>query len=139
MKPGWEVLESREFTIPFLPPSMNAVYEIIFAQRKVRMKPDVANWKTRAKEYIPKLVPSDKAPLFRIDATFYYDFYYQNGKMKKVDTQNLMKVLIDAIAEKNGFDDSYVKFGGWESYHVGDSNGKVEVVLRSGVGGEDHT
>ena len=118
MQTGWKVIESKGFVIPNLPPSVNAVYQIIFAQRRVEMKPEVRRWKTEAKEFIPRLTPLAESHLFKVDAVFFYDFFYKNGKVKVFDTQNLMKVLIDAIAEKNGIGDQYFKFESWESYHM---------------------
>lgn len=114
---GWRVLEERKFTIPSLPPSVNAIYNILFSQRRVEMKPEVRLWKSQAKEYIPRLTPLTDSHLFSLDVVFHYDFFYKNGKVKKFDSQNLLKVLCDAIAEKCGFADELVKFGSWESYH----------------------
>lgn len=120
-----------DFTIPSLPPSMNKVYQIIRLPGqplRVEMTPEVRRWKTEAKEWIPKLTATADSFTFRIDAVFHYNWYYKNGKMRKFDTQNLMKVLIDAVAEKNGIDDSYVKSGGWSSVHSTDKEfivGKV--------------
>ena len=127
MQDGWEVIESKSFVIPNLPPSVNSVYQIIFSQKRVELKPEVRLWKTQAKEYIPKLTPMSSSHLFKVDTIFHYDFFYKNGKLKKFDSQNLMKVLIDAIAEKNGFDDSCVKFGSWESYHA--AQDRVDVFI----------
>ena len=117
MKEGWEELESKEFTIPFLPPSMNAVYNILFHMRRVEMKPEVRLWKMKAKEFIPILKPHKNSYLFKLDAVIYYELFYKYGMLKKVDTQILLKVLIDAISEKNGIGDEYFKFGSYESYH----------------------
>lgn len=129
MKEGWEVGELKQFIIPFLPPSMNSMYNIIFAQRRVELKPEVRLWKTKAKEYIPQLSASKDSYLFRLDVVFYYNFFFKNGKLRKVDSQNLMKVLIDAIAEKNGIGDEYFKFGSYESYHD-ETQERAECVLR---------
>src|SRR3990167_9689151 len=104
-----KIIESTEFVIPSLPPSVNAIYQIIFSQRKVEMKPEVRLWKTQAKECVKKISPRDDDSFIRIIAEFHYDFFYGNGKLRKFDTPNLLKVLIDAIAEKNVFDDSVVK------------------------------
>jgi|SRR3990167_6748104 len=128
MQEGWKVIESKSFMIPFLPPSMNSMYNILFALRRVELKPEVRLFKTKAKEYIPLLAPKEDSYLFKLDAVFYYNFFYLNKKLKKVDSQNLMKVLIDAVAEKNGIGDEYMKFGSWESYHTEDYN-RVECVL----------
>jgi Holliday junction resolvase RusA-like endonuclease len=125
---GWKVVESKSFIIPNLPPSVNSIYQIIFHQRRVEMKPDVRRWKTEAKEYIQRLTPLGESYLFNVRADFYYNFFYKNGKVKKFDTQNMMKVLCDAVAEKCGFDDSLIKFGSWSSLHEVE-NEHVEVSL----------
>ena len=114
-------MESKEFVIPFLPPSMNSMYNVIFHQRRVELKPEVRLWKTQAKEYIPLFTPKEDSYLFKLDAVFHYNFLFKNQKMRKVDSQNLMKVLIDAVAEKNGIGDEYFKFGSYESYHTIDN------------------
>ena len=80
------------------------------------MKPEVRLWKSNAKEYIPRMTTLPESHLFRLDVTYYYPFLYKNGKLKKFDSQNMMKVLCDAVAEKCGFADELVKFGSWESY-----------------------
>lgn len=84
------------------------------------MKGEVRLWKTEAKSVIPKLNPLADSNLFRLNAVFYYDFFFKNGKVRKFDTHNLMKVLQDAVAEKNGFEDSLIKFNMIESYHSPD-------------------
>lgn len=124
---GWKVLEEKRFVIPSLPPSVNAIYQILFNQRRVEMKPEVRAWKNSAKLFIPKMTAMEETNLFEIDFKFYLPFFYKNGNLKKIDTQNLMKVLIDAIAEKNGFCDSVVKFGSWETYDS--ETEKVEVKI----------
>jgi len=71
------------------------------------MHPEARLFKTNAKFYIPKfkVQPNDKV-ICKIKA--HNDWYYKNGKLKKADVQNLTKVIIDAISEKLGFDDSQV-------------------------------
>jgi hypothetical protein len=128
LKDGWEVLESKRFVIPCLPPSVNAIYQIIFQFRRVEMKPEVGAWKTKAKEYIPKLKPLPDSHLFLLDSVFTYPFFYKNGKLKRFDTANLLKVLCDAVSEKSGFDDKLIKFGSWESYDGEEE--QVECILR---------
>jgi len=117
---GWRVVESKKFTIPSLPPSVNAIYNIIFSQRRVEMKGEVRLWKTEAKTYIPKMTVLQESYLFQLNVIFYYDFFFKNGKIRKFDSQNLMKVLCDAVAEKSGFADELIKFGSWQSYHSPD-------------------
>lgn len=117
MKDGWKTGESKRFVIPFLPPSMNSMYNVMFALRRIELKPEVRLWKTKVKEYIPILHSAEDSFLFKLDVVLYYNFFFKNGKLRKVDSQNMLKVLIDAIAEKNGMGDEYFKFGSYESYH----------------------
>ncbi len=125
---GWKVIEEKRFLIPSLPPSCNAIYQIIFSQRRVEMKPEVRAWKNGAKLYVPKITPLDDSYLFRLDATFSYNFFFLNGKIRKFDTHNMMKVLCDAVAEKAGFRDELVKFGSWHSIHNTEKE-QVEIVV----------
>lgn len=62
-----------------------------------------------------------------VNATFYYRFHYQNGKPRVFDAANLLKLMIDCIAEKCGFNDCLVRYGSWSS--VDSESEKVEVVL----------
>lgn len=97
------------FLIPKWPPSVNSLYNVIFSQRRVELKPEVRLWKTQAKELIPawkELRNSDK--LLRVELDFYGSWWHANGRLKKTDVQNMVKVTLDALAEKNGFDDSQV-------------------------------
>lgn len=116
-----------KFTIPSLPPSVNALYQIIYSQRRVELRPDALRWKSDAKGYVPRFQPKDKL-LVAVDTTFYYPFHYANGKPRVFDAANLLKLLIDAIAEKCGFNDLLVRYGSWSSVDSVDE--KVEVVLR---------
>lgn len=45
---------------------------------------------------------------FSISMQFHSNWKYKNGNNKRADIQNLIKILIDAIFEKLGVDDSYV-------------------------------
>ncbi len=51
---------------------------------------------------------------FPVDTKFYIEMHfvgqwkYKNGNNKRADIQNLIKILIDAIFEKIGRDDSWV-------------------------------
>jgi Holliday junction resolvase RusA-like endonuclease len=127
MREGWVVEECSRFTLPSIPSSINALYQISFAQRKVFMNPEARLWKTQMKLLVPRIKTSETTHFFKIDRKYYYPFFYKNGKVKKVDTHNLDKLLIDTISEKCGFDDSLVKFGDTESYN--DINERVEIVI----------
>ena len=115
------------FTIPSFPQSMNALYQIIFSQRRVELKPEAYRWKSESKKYIVGFRPREGA-LITVDVTFHYRFEYLNGKPRIFDAANLLKLLIDCIAEKCGFNDCLVRHGSWTSVDSPDE--KVEVMLR---------
>ena len=123
-------LQQLRFTIPSLPPSMNSLYYIIYSQRKVELRPEARKWKSDAKGYVPRFQPENKL-LVAVDTTFYYPFHYANGKPRIFDAPNLLKLLIDAVAEKCGFNDCLVRYGSWWSVDSRDE--RVEVVLREVV------
>lgn len=116
------------FTIPVLPPSVNALHQIIYAQRRVELKPEVRKWKYDAKPYIPRVLWSSESSLIRVDTIFYYRIFTADGTLRVFDTQNALKPLIDLIAEKQGWNDKRAKGGSWDT--VDSMDEKVEVVLR---------
>lgn len=115
------------FVIPSLPPSVNALYQIIYSQRRVELKPEAYRWKSDSKKYIVGFRPS-AGSLIAVDVTFYYRFHYANGNPRVFDAANLLKLIIDCIAEKCGFNDCLVRHGSWSSVDSPDE--KMEVVLR---------
>lgn len=122
--------ETLRFVLPSLPKSMNAIYGINFAQRRVYLKDDVALWKSESKSLIPSWRPKEmRTGLLRVDAAYTYNFYYQNGKLREVDTANMLKVLYDLISEKIGVDDKFLKAGSFTSTHS-DKVERVEVEVR---------
>ncbi len=102
-----------EFTIPSIPPSVNALYDIIYWKRKVELKPEVFAWKTKAKEAIPAWDAGDG--LVQVNITFRYPMYHANSTLRPVDTHNMVKPLVDAIAEKQGWNDKIAKRGSWDT------------------------
>lgn len=101
--------ESIRFRIPGLPPSINSIYQIIYAQRRVELKPEVRLYKSRAKQYVPRWVVAPMQPL-KMELKFYAQWFFKNSAFRKLDLQNLIKVVVDAVAEKQGWCDSQV----WE-------------------------
>lgn len=102
-------VNSITFTLLCLPPSVNSLYQVIWSQRRIELKPECRLWKSDAKQDMPYWKPQSPVSFICIQAIFYYDFYYKNGNLREFDTANLQKLLIDAIAEKYGFKDSRVK------------------------------
>lgn len=96
---------------------MNAIYVIIpiWGQRRFefRLKDDVRLWKNNAKEYIPKWnedVPEGSDGRLWLSLIFYGSWFTKAGKFRVIDLPNLIKVTVDVIAEKLGFDDCMI----WE-------------------------
>lgn len=126
---------SVEFVIPGFPASMNAVYNILFAQRRVELKPDVRRWKTTAKLFMPPLPEGwgergadGKADCkYGVKLEFYGLWLCKNGNVRRVDVSNLLKVTLDAIAERYGFDDA--RIWEWEARKKEDGAERIEGTL----------
>lgn len=114
-------------TIPILPPSVNALNNIIWSQRRVVTKPEVLKWRSDASAYMPRLIFTQPESIIRVDTVFYYPFRHRNGKLRMFDTHNLLKCLLDTIAWKAGINDLRMKCGSWDS--VDSVDAKVEVNL----------
>lgn len=97
------------FTLPSMPVSVNGIYQIIYSQRRVELKPEAWQWKRDAKEKMPPWKLQSNSSLICVDVMFFYEFYDSKGGLIEKDTHNYMKLLIDAIAERYGFRDSRVK------------------------------
>jgi Holliday junction resolvase RusA-like endonuclease len=115
-----------KFTIPVLPPSVNSLHNIIYAQRKVVLKPEILKWRSDIALFIPR-IQVDESSLLQVDVTFYHRYHYQNGKLRVFDVHNMVKVLLDVLAWKANFNDCRIKFGSWAS--VDSTDEKVEVRL----------
>ena len=115
------------FTIPVLPPSVNSLHNVIYSQRKVVLKPEILKWRSDIALFIPRLTLTDES-LLCVDLVFHYHHHHKNGKLRRFDTHNMVKVLLDVIAWKGGFDDCRIKSGSWASINSNDE--KVEVHLR---------
>lgn len=130
MREGWKVIESKNFTIPSLPPSKNRMHTIIRQPNQpliFKRSTDYEKWIQDSMPYIPMLTPLAESHYFRIDVVFEYPFFHKNLKMKRLDAHNFLEALCDAVAVKNGFDDSYVKFGSWEAYDCEKECASIEV------------
>lgn len=116
------------FTIPLLPPSVNSLHQVIWTQRRVELKPEIRQWKYQAKEYVPRAQWNSGSSIIRVDVVAHYRMFTSEGKLREFDTQNVLKPLIDLIAEKQGWNDKRAKAGSWET--VDSVEEKVVVVLR---------
>jgi Holliday junction resolvase RusA-like endonuclease len=97
----------KGWKIPFLPVSMNKLYSINFAKRCVYMTPEARDWKTKAKMCVSNF-PVSKNDKLSFSMDVYTEYFYKNGNMKRSDIQNLIKISVDAVSERLGFDDSQI-------------------------------
>ena len=110
-------------SIPLQAPSMNALYSMYCRGRvpKVELKGEVRLFKTKLMQLLPRW---DCPPhgWLSVLLTFQQPWHYQNGKPKRQDMPNLLKVVLDGLQDRYGFDDSRVAeltCGKVESSHVG--------------------
>lgn len=94
------------FSLPF-PPSMNGLYGVNYKMRCVYLTNDARYWKSKAKLFIPAFKCSETHKI-KISLKMLNNWFFKNGKQKRVDVQNLIKVVVDAISEKCGFNDCQV-------------------------------
>jgi len=116
-----------------LPPSSNSLYNIFWRFKRVELKPEVLFWKSNAKGYVPRW-EIDKEQKVAMRIRFYGNWYTKAGKVKRIDATNCEKAVIDAICEKQGWDDSRI----WSrcTGKVQAERERIEVKIRK-VGGED--
>lgn len=96
------------FRIPQVPPSMNSLYNVMFALRRVEMKPDVRRYKSAMKMYVPPYKKKEDVTM-QLTLNFHMPMFFKNGNLRKIDESNLTKLIKDLICEKIGFDDCWVK------------------------------
>lgn len=106
------------FTLPSMPVSVNGIYQVLFKQHRVELKPEARRWKSEAKQHMPPWKPESGTSFICIDVVFYYNFYGKNGALVEKDTHNYMKLLQDAVAERYDFKDSRVKRCPIDSRHA---------------------
>lgn len=116
------------FTLPSLPMSHNSLYQIIYSQRRVELKEEARRWKSSSKAYVPRFQLRQPTSSIEIVCAFHYPFDYANGRPRRFDASNLLKLTIDTVAEKIGYDDSIFRFGSWAA--INDTDEKVTITLR---------
>lgn len=97
------------FKLKGVPPSYNKHFKINYNLREITLTPQVRAFKQHVQTRVPVFTP-DPDDFFFIIIRYYHDWYYKNGKYRKLDLQNLDKLLIDAIFKKIGIDDSRLVF-----------------------------
>lgn len=95
------------FSIPVSPVSCNSLYNVIFSMKRVELKPEIRLWKTQVKQFVPAW-KTDRTGYIYFNADVYTETLFKNGKVKKLDLQNMEKALIDAVCEKLGMFDEFI-------------------------------
>jgi len=95
------------FSIPMPPVSCNSLYNVMFKLKRVELKPEIRLWKTKVKEFVP-VWKTEKTGYLYFNADIYTETLFKNGKVRKLDLQNLEKALIDAVCEKLGLSDEFI-------------------------------
>lgn len=93
------------FRLEGLPPSFNNHFRINYNMRNIYLTQEARMFKTKVKMTMPPFAYRD-TDLFKIRIIFHSNFFYKNNKPKRIDIQNLDKLLIDAIFDKIDADDS---------------------------------
>ena len=98
--------ERLHFVLPSFPISFNKLYDINHNQRKVQLSDSAALWKTRT---IPFVKPCRWPQDWLLRLTLEYQspgWLTKQRKLRRVDVQNLEKLVIDTMFCKWGWDDS---------------------------------
>lgn len=98
--------ERLSFVLPTFPVSFNKLYEINHLTRQVRLTDQAALWKTRT---IPFVKPCRWPQEWLLSLTLIYEspsWLTKKGTLRRVDVQNLEKLVIDTMFAKWGADDS---------------------------------
>lgn len=98
---------SCQFTIEGLPPSFNEHFKINYQFKQVYLSEEARLFKVKVKMSVPHMQIID-TDLFKLKVWFHHNWFFKNNKPRKLDLQNLDKLLIDALSERIGFDDSRI-------------------------------
>jgi hypothetical protein len=100
--------DKLSFVLPSFPMSFNQLYTIDYGRRLFRLSDTALLWKTRT---IPFVKPCRWPSEWLLRLTLEYqspNWYYLNGKLRRLDVQNLEKLVIDTLFAKWDFDDSQI-------------------------------
>lgn len=94
------------FKIQGIPPSYNKHFNINYQFKEVYLTQEARDFKRTVKACTPVMLNLSSDTKLRLAIEYNHDWYFKNGKILKCDIQNLDKLLIDALADKLGIDDS---------------------------------
>ena len=100
-------MKDLTFKIPAIPPSYSKSLKINYSFRHTYLSKEARDFVNLVKRYIPHCTYTIDT-LFSIDIEIHDNWYTKQGKVKRKDVQNLDRLLIDAIFNKIGIDDSHI-------------------------------
>lgn len=103
--------EQVKFKVSFLPTSVNRMYSYNHHTKTMYLTEEARHFKMAIKLACPKIQFISDKPKIRIEIWYHSPTWIcKNGKFRKRDIQNMDKILIDAISERLGVDDSHIWF-----------------------------
>lgn len=110
---GQDVKRRIEFVLPSMPPSHNVilapVYDISKGMQVWKRTAEWWKWVSQMKKYVPRPEWIKTCAYFSIGLTYHSDRWFcKNGKLRRIDLQNMEKPVIDMLFEVFGRDDSRV-------------------------------
>lgn len=109
-----EAGNSIRFCLPSMPVSVNGLYQIIYRERRVELKPEARRWKTEAKGHMPLWKHTPSVPV-RVDVHMEFKRLTKGERVRTKDPANYLKLILDAVAERYGFNDCLIWAGSWTS------------------------
>lgn len=118
-----------KFRVGFLPTSVNKMYSYNHYNKTMYLTKEAQHYKMAIKIACPKIEFKSEQPKIRIEIWYHSPTWIcKNGRFRKRDIQNMDKILIDAISERLGVDDSHV----W--YHNGEKVIDIEEYTEIQIG-----
>jgi len=114
-----------KFKIPLVPESVNGLYKINYAHRVIYLSDEGKAFKYQAKLYIPRTDFTEDDTL-SVSVSYHSNWFYKNGKIKRADSPNLDKLMIDTLFEAIGVDDSHL--WQWSSQKVQEQDTRFTMV-----------
>lgn len=96
-----------KFIIKAIPPSYNRECKINYNLKQVYLSKEARGFKNLVFLSTPPMNYREGS-IFSISINIVKNWLTKAGKVKREDVQNMDKLLIDAICEKLGFDDSLI-------------------------------
>lgn len=96
-----------EFKINTIPPTYNQHFKIDFRRRIIYLSKEAKEFKKLVFIHTPPYKIKEGA-MYQITIQVYSNWWCKNGNIRRKDIQNLDKLLIDAMFEKFGADDSVI-------------------------------